>query len=100
VEHYREYIDELKKGGIEPVLNIWHWTMPTWFTDKGAFARRANLKYFERFVEKIAKEYGRSLSYVITLNEPNVYTSFGYWNGYLAAARKETGLKVFGFTGI
>ena len=81
VEHYREYIDELKRRGIEPVLNIWHWTMPVWFTDKGAFARRANLKDFERFVEKIAHEYGKSLSYVISLNEPNVYTSFGYMTG-------------------
>jgi beta-glucosidase len=81
VEHYREYIEELKRRGIEPVLNIWHWTMPTWFTDKGAFARKSNIAYFERFVEKIAKEYGRSLSYVITLNEPNVYTSFGYSTG-------------------
>jgi beta-glucosidase len=81
VEHYREYIEELKRRKIEPILNIWHWTMPTWFTDKGAFARRANLIYFERLVEKIAKEYGRSLSFVITLNEPNVYTSFGYGTG-------------------
>jgi beta-glucosidase len=81
VEHYREYIDELKKRGIEPVLNIWHWSMPIWFTEKGAFAKRANIKYFERFVEKIAQEYGKSLSYVITLNEPNVYTSFGYLTG-------------------
>jgi beta-glucosidase len=82
IEHYREYIDELKKRGVEPVLNIWHWSMPIWFTEKGAFSRRANIKYFERLVEKIAREYGKSLSYVITLNEPNVYTSFGYMTGF------------------
>jgi beta-glucosidase len=81
VEHYREYIDELKNRGIEPVMNIWHWTMPVWFTQKGGFSRQANIKYFERYVEKIAKEYGRSLSYVITINEPNVYATFGYLTG-------------------
>jgi beta-glucosidase len=81
VEHYREYIDELKNRGIEPVMNIWHWTMPIWFTQKGGFSRQANIKYFERYVEKIAKEYGRSLSYVITVNEPNVYATFGYLTG-------------------
>jgi beta-glucosidase len=81
VEHYKKYIEGLKKRNIEPVLNIWHWSMPLWFTDKGGFDKRANLKYFDRLVEKIAEEYGKSLSYVITLNEPNVYASFSYLTG-------------------
>src|SRR6185295_13512231 len=32
-DHYHNYISELKKRGIEPVLNIWHWTHPVWFDD-------------------------------------------------------------------
>lgn len=81
VQHYKQYIQELKKKGLEPFLNLWHWTLPVWFTDKGGFAKRENLKYFERFVQKIADEYAGDLTYVITLNEPNVYVSFGYGNG-------------------
>lgn len=81
VAHYRTYIKELKKRNIEPFLNIWHWTMPTWFTDKGGFAKHANLVHFDRFVQKIADEYGHEITYVITLNEPNVYTTFGYTTG-------------------
>ncbi len=78
VAHYRDYIAELRKRDIEPFLNIWHWTMPTWFTDKGGFKKKANLIYFERFVQKIADEYTDDLTYIITLNEPNVYTSNSY----------------------
>ena len=81
IAHYHRYIDELNKQGIEPMMNIWHWTMPVWFTEKGAFENSGNIKYFERFVEKLATEYGKKLKYVITLNEPNVYASFGYLNG-------------------
>jgi beta-glucosidase len=81
VEHYKKYIEGLKKRNIEPVLNIWHWSMPVWFTDKGGFTKRSNLKFFDRFVAKIAEEYGKSLGYVITLNEPNVYASFSYLTG-------------------
>jgi beta-glucosidase len=81
LEHYRLYISELNRRGIEPVLNVWHWTEPVWFSELGGFKRRANLKYFYRFVEKIAREYGKSLNYVITLNEPNVYTSFSFLTG-------------------
>lgn len=80
-EHYREYIEALKKLDIEPVLNIWHWTMPVWFTDKGGFKKAANIRYFERFVAKVCAEYGHLLRYVITLNEPNVYMSFSYQLG-------------------
>lgn len=81
VEHYREYINTLLDMGIEPFLNIWHWTMPTWFTDKGGLVSSKNLKYFDRFVQKISDEFGGQLKYIITLNEPNVYASFSYLTG-------------------
>ncbi|MBA3757624.1 glycoside hydrolase family 1 protein [Candidatus Saccharibacteria bacterium] len=81
VEHYRRYIAELKKRDIEPVLNVWHWTVPVWFDQKGGFKYRKNLKYFNRFVHLIAKEFAKDLKYVITLNEPNVYASYSHQLG-------------------
>lgn len=81
-EHYKTYIKELKKQGIEPMLNIWHWTLPVWFTDKGGFKDRANLKYWERFVTKVAEEFAPMVRNVITLNEPNVYASHSYGIGW------------------
>lgn len=81
IEHYRAYITELKEQGLEPMMNIWHWTMPIWFTDIGGFTKKSNLKYFDRFVQKIGNEYAHQLKYIITLNEPNVYASFSYQLG-------------------
>src|SRR6266404_883490 len=81
IEHYRKYIAELRKRNIEPVLNIWHWTSPVWFTDKGGFKNSANLKYFDRFVQRIGAEYAHQLEYIITLNEPNNYASISYQIG-------------------
>jgi beta-glucosidase len=78
VEHYRSYMKELKRRGIEPFMNVWHWTVPTWFAEKGGFKHHANLRHFDRFVAKLAEEYGHELRYIITLNEPNVFASFGY----------------------
>jgi beta-glucosidase len=77
-DHYRRYIEKLKEMDIEPVMNIWHWTSPVWFAEKGGFSKNANLQYFDRLVKKISDEYGHLLRYVITLNEPNNYISFGY----------------------
>ena len=82
IAHYKVYIETLLKQGIVPVLNLWHWTMPVWFSEKGGFEKRSNIRYFERFVERMCKELPiKKLHYIITLNEPNVYSSFGYITG-------------------
>ncbi len=97
VAHYHEYIAALRKRGIEPFLNIWHWTMPTWFTDKGGMTKKQNLVYFERFVQKIADEYTDDLSYIITLNEPNVFVANGYLIGEWLPQQKKPllGLRIY-----
>jgi beta-glucosidase len=88
-QHYRDYIREMKKSGLEPMLNIWHWTMPTWFTKKGGFLHASNIVYFENFVSRLCQELDiKELKYVITLNEPNVYSSFGYVAGEWPPNRK------------
>lgn len=81
VEHYRQYIRSLKRRGIEPVLTLWHWTVPVWFDELGGFEKGANLRYFDAFVERVINEYKDDLTYVITINEPNVFASFGYLTG-------------------
>lgn len=79
--HYKNYILELRKRNIEPFLNIWHWTVPVWFDEKGGFASRANLKYFDRFIQKVTSELLDEVKFVITLNEPNVYMGMSYSDG-------------------
>lgn len=81
IRYYKNYIAELRGMGIEPFLNLWHWTIPVWFANKGGFKHKKNLAYFERFVQKVADELIEDVIYIITLNEPNVYTSFGYLSG-------------------
>jgi beta-glucosidase len=78
IRHYREYLASLRKRGLEPFLNVWHWTLPIWFTEKGGFENSKNLADWERFVTKIAEEYTEDLTYIITLNEPNVYSTMGF----------------------
>jgi beta-glucosidase len=81
IEHYKRYIRSMRERGLEPFLNIWHWTEPTWFTDMGGLSKRKNLKYFDRFTKKIADELLADVNYVFVLNEPLVYASFGYLSG-------------------
>jgi beta-glucosidase len=82
IEYYKNYIRELKKLKIEPMLNVWHWTLPVWFAELGGFEKRENLKYWEEFIRKIANEFAPLLTNIITLNEPNVYVSHSYLLGW------------------
>lgn len=82
IDHYHNYIAELNAQGIEPILNLWHWTHPVWFEDMGGFSRRGNIQHFLRFVEKVITEFGDEVNYVLTINEPNVYSTFSYLTGY------------------
>ena len=88
INHYKTYILELRKRNIEPFLNIWHWTMPNWFAEKGGFTKKKNISYFERFVKKIADELLEEVSYVITINEPNVYAAESYLTGQRPPQKK------------
>lgn len=81
IEHYRRYIKALKTRHITPIINLWHWTMPTWLTDRGGLKKGINLIYWQRFVEKVTAELLGEVDYIITINEPNVYATFSYLNG-------------------
>lgn len=81
VDHYHNYIAELKKQGIEPVLTLWHWTHPAWFEDRGGFGRKENLSFWMRFVQKVADEFGSEVRYILTVNEPNIYVVYREFNG-------------------
>lgn len=81
ITHYKQYIAELKKRGIEPIMTLFHFTLPVWFAEKGGFEKRANIKYFVRFAEKVLQELGSNVKYVITINEPEVYAFESYYLG-------------------
>jgi len=82
VSHYKRYIAELKKRGIEPVMTLLHYTLPVWFAEKGGFTKRSNVRYFTQFVERIISELGTHVKYIITINEPEIYATESYANGH------------------
>ncbi len=98
IRHYHDYITELRRRGIEPLPTLWHWTMPVWFADKGGFEKRQNVQYFVRFAHKMVTEYGAELRYLLTLNEPNVYTVLSYFTGEWPPQRKSVwqSIRVYG----
>lgn len=81
IEKYKVMITHLRSLGIEPFVTLYHWTMPRWFRDLGAWKKKSNVKYFVRYVEKITKELGSDVVFWVTLNEPEIYASQSYLAG-------------------
>jgi beta-glucosidase len=82
IEHYKQYVAELNKRGIEPIVTLFHFTLPVWFSALGGFEKRQNVQYFVRFAEKIIREFGTGVRLVITVNEPEVYVNESYIGGH------------------
>lgn len=82
IEHYKQYVRALKKRNIEPVMTLFHFTLPVWFAERGGFTERKNTKFFTRFAEKIISELGMDIQYIITINEPEIYTFESYIQGH------------------
>jgi len=81
IEHYRQVIVNLKEQNIEPVITLFHFTNPVWFSQKGGWVNFKLRKYFLRFVERIVSEFSAQTKFWITVNEPLVYSSHSYLLG-------------------
>lgn len=81
IQHYKRYLAALTKAGLEPVVTLFHVTLPVWFAAAGGFEKRGNVQYFLDFVDRIMDEIGASVRYVITLNEPDIYVLQSYAEG-------------------
>ena len=81
IEHYKAVIAACKQRGIEPIVTLFHFTLPVWFAEMGGFEKSANIQYFVTFATHILAELGANVRYVITLNEPDSYASQSYATG-------------------
>lgn len=80
LKHYDEFINELKANHIEPMITLHHFTHPLWFEQLGAFEKEENIKYFVEFSKLIFSRFQDRVKYWVTLNEPNVFVTSGYFN--------------------
>ncbi len=83
IEHYRKVISALKKRGIEPIITLWHWTLPLWVYEAGGWSNHQTVQWFARYAERMAQEFGAQVKLWLTINEPLIYASasylFGHW---------------------
>ncbi len=78
LKHYGEIIDYMRLQGIEPVVTLWHFTLPQWLAAKGGWLHRDSVSHFLAYVKTAHKALGNKVQWWITLNEPSVYLYESY----------------------
>lgn len=81
ISRYVEEIELLKRHGISVLVTLHHFTNPMWFEEREGFEKKANIRYYISYVEKLVAAFGSLVNEYITLNEPNVYAVNGYYFG-------------------
>jgi beta-glucosidase len=89
--HYRAEIGELLAAGIRPLVTLHHFSNPLWFEDSGGWLRKDASEIFVRYAERAAGVLGDLVTDWITINEPNVYLTFGYLTGDWPPGEKSMG---------
>lgn len=81
IAYYCTLLQYIRSCGMEPLVTLHHFTNPMWLERRGGFANAENGAPFLRFVEKAVRAFGPLANEYITVNEPNVQASQGYFGG-------------------
>lgn len=100
IDHYRRVIAALHRRGIEPLVTLWHFSLPKWVEARGGFTNPATIADFERYAERMAQEFGHDVHYWCTINEPEVFASFSYWLGCWPPQKKSARAALRAYTSI
>jgi len=82
VSYYINILEELKKNGIEPMLTLWHWTIPVWLEKKGGVLSDVFVERYLKYADFVSDRLGKYVKYWITVNEPESFAAshlIGKW---------------------
>jgi beta-glucosidase len=84
VAHYHQVFASLKAHGLQPMVTLYHWALPTWeqdltaLTDQSGWLDDTIPDKFGAFAGWAGKEYGGEVDLWVTLNEPVINLAAGY----------------------
>ena len=81
IEHYRQVLLALKERGLVPMMTLWHFSLPLWFSRKGGFESKEAPELFARYCAYVVKQFKDECVHFSTINEPMVFASLGWLSG-------------------
>jgi beta-glucosidase len=72
VDHYRQFIADLKAAGIKPMLTLYHWDMPAPLAAQGGWTNRDSVQWFKHYADAIFDNFSDQVDLFVLVNEPSV----------------------------
>jgi beta-glucosidase len=98
LDHFVDVLDAIRAAGMEPVVTLWHWTVPVWVqqpdpnaaggvVDRIAVTDDAVVDDFDRFVRHVIPRIKDRVDTYTVLNEPFSMITLGYIDGRFPPGR-------------
>ncbi|HEY3253995.1 MAG TPA: family 1 glycosylhydrolase, partial [Polyangiaceae bacterium] len=81
LERYRAELLGLVNAGIEPMLTVHHFSLPSWLAARGGVLAGEFPERLAAFTRRVARALGDRVKLWVTINEPNVLVAQGYLLG-------------------
>ncbi|MEM3829305.1 MAG: family 1 glycosylhydrolase [Conexivisphaerales archaeon] len=89
LEHYKLLIKSLINSKIEPVVTLWHYTLPFWLSKNIGLESEKSFSYFMDYVKTLVyNEVLEGVKYVLTMNEPSLFSLMAYLFGIYPPMKK------------
>merc|ERR1711874_228056 len=80
----RNLITSLVDAGISPAVTLYHWDLPQALQERGGWLTEEVADWFEEYADLCFREFGDTVKFWITLNEPRVTSLGAYGEGNMA----------------
>ena len=77
LDHYKRMIESCLNQGVTPVVTYNHFTVPRWMAGRGGWSAADAPERFAAYASRVTQHVGDLLSWVCTLNEPNLMAMMG-----------------------
>ena len=81
--YYDDLVNRLLENGIEPMITLYHWDLPSALQYRGGWLNREMVDIFARYAEVIAKRFKGRVKKYMTINEPQCI-ALGYYTDNMA----------------
>ncbi|CAH0721269.1 unnamed protein product, partial [Brenthis ino] len=95
IAFYNNYIDEMLKYNITPMVTLYHWDLPQKLQDLGGFINPLFPEWFEDYARVVYKNFGDRVKHWITFNEPREICYEGYGWSTKAPILNATGVGTY-----
>lgn len=88
VQFYQDVCDELLHSGIEPMVTLYHWDLPSWIQERGGWQNRQIVEWFGVYARTMAEALKGRVRKYMTVNEPMCIANNGHGIGVFAPGYK------------